>query len=283
MKDCLIRYKVFLLEHRSLSTNTLECYIGDIKQYQSYLKGLGMGMGKMHMADQAALEGYMDHMQGKGISSSTILRKLSSLRGYYRYLITEEEILEDPTENVERPKSIRKPPSILTIGETMKLLDQPQGTDAKSIRDKAMLELLYDTGIRVSELIALDIGHIHMGQEGAKCHISNKDRVMNISPRAFSYLKRYLDKGRNQLTGDGGKGSLFVNLNGKRMTRQGLWKIIKGYTKGAKIDKDITPHTLRHSFASHMLKQGADIHRVQKLLGHSDLSTTQIYKQIGKV
>ena len=181
---------------------------------------------------------------------------------------------------MEGPKNQRKPPSILTINEINKLMDQPQGDNPKAIRDKAMLELLYGTGIKVSELINLNIDDVDINNGKIRCSSANKERIVKVDNRALTFLNIYIKEARNQLVRNKNEKALFVNFHGKRMTRQGFWKIVKFYTEKAEINKDITPHTLRHSFAIHLLNNGTDIRVVQEILGHSDLSTTQIYTHL---
>ena len=278
MNDDFIEYESYLMDEKTLSSNTLECYMRDIRQYKAYMESIGID--SIYIVSQPLIQDYIHTMEEEGISSSTILRRLSSIRSYYRFLIHENKIAQDPTENLEGPKNERKLPSILTVGEIHRLMDQPMGKDPKSIRDKAMLELLYGTGIRVSELINLNIEDIDAINGRVKCRGSNKERIMEIGARTLTYLKLYLEESRNQLIRNKEEKSLFVNFHGRRMTRQGFWKIVKFYTQKAKIDKDITPHTLRHSFAIHLLYEGADIHALQEILGHSDISTTQMYTQL---
>ncbi|NLJ41688.1 MAG: tyrosine recombinase [Clostridiales bacterium] len=278
MGDGLFRYESYLNQEKSLSSNTLECYLRDIRQFMAYIKTTDVN--NINKADDSLIKEYMQLLEVKGISASTILRKLSSIRSYYRFLLQKNEIFHDPTVNLEGPKNKRKPPSVLTVQEIDRLMNQPSGSDPKSIRDRAMLEFLYGTGIRVSELINLDLDDIDVENGILRCRRSNKERNININKRALSYLKQYLYDSRKQLIRNKEEKSLFVNFHGRRMTRQGFWKIVKFYTKKAKIKKDITPHTLRHSFAIHLLNDGVDIHDLQEILGHSDLSTTQMYTQL---
>jgi integrase/recombinase XerD len=249
----------------------------DIKQYKAYVLNTEVSI---NAADQSIVQAYINSLQDEGISSATILRKLSSIRSFYKFLVSINEISSDPTENLETPKNKRKLPSILTLEEISKLMDQPSGKDHKSIRDKAMLELLYGTGIRVSELIGLNLEDVDINGATIVCRSSSKVRTTNIEKRAIPYLQNYLKDSRVKLVRNKEEKALFVNFHGRRMTRQGFWKIVKYYTQKANINKDITPHTLRHSFAIHLLNKGTDIQALQEILGHSDLSTTQMYAQI---
>ncbi len=187
---------------------------------------------------------------------------------------------QDPMTNIDVPKNERKIPNTLTYDEAARLLQQPNGRDPKSLRDKAMLELLYATGIRVSELISLNIEDINLQIGYLKCSGSGRERVLSINTRAIDHLDSYIKQARNSLIRNGDEKALFVNVHGKRMTRQGFWKIIKHYKEAAQIDKDITPQTLRHSFAVNLIDNGADIRSLQQILGHSDISTTQVYSHI---
>ena len=278
MKDDFVQYESYLKKEKSLSSNTLECYMRDIRQYEDYMNSIGID--DISLVNKSHIQSYLNKKEEEGTSPSTILRKLSSIRSYYKFLVQKNKIFQDPTEYLEGPKNQRKPPSILTINEINKLMDQPQGDNPKAIRDKAMLELLYGTGIKVSELINLNIEDVDSKNGKIRCSSSNKERIVKVNNRALTFLKLYIKEARNQLIRNKNEKALFVNLHGKRMTRQGFWKIVKFYTEKAEINKDITPHTLRHSFAIHLLNNGTDIRVVQEILGHSDLSTTQIYTHL---
>jgi len=278
MQFYIQQYEAFLVYDKQLSPNTLESYIGDIRQYIDFL--ISQGKEDIRHTNQSTVVSYMIFLEENGGAPSTILRKLSSLRSYYHYLISINCMALDPTLNLQVPKNERKVPNTLTIKETQTLLEQPSGDDCKSIRDKAMMELLYATGIRVSELISLDIDDFNRRLGCIKCRSKQKERVLPVSADALKHLTAYIDKVRDSLIEYSGEKALFVNIHGKRMTRQGFWKIIKHYTEKAKIQKEITPHTLRHSFAIHLLSNGADIKSVQEILGHSDISTTQVYTHI---
>lgn len=277
MNFYLQEYEAYLSSEKGLSDNTLESYMSDIRQYLSFLDSRGITSAE-HTSDATVLS-YMLSLEKNGGASSTVLRKLSSLRSYYRFLVINRFVDKDPTSNLNVPKSERKIPSVLTVEETRRLIEQPAGQDCKSLRDRAMLELLYAAGLRVSELIALNIDDINIQMMYITCSNSMKQRVIPVGSTAIRALDEYMNKARPLMAGSNEK-SLFVNTHGKRMTRQGFWKIIKHYSESANIDKDITPHTLRHSFAIHLIDNGADIRSVQEILGHSDISTTQIYSHI---
>jgi integrase/recombinase XerD len=220
-------------------------------------------------------------LQKSGKATSSISRSLAALRSFYQFLSNNRYIEKDPTLNLESPKIEKKLPQILSIKEVELLLKQPDKNDSKGNRDQCMLELLYATGIRVSELVSMSLDDINLNMGFIKCSGSGvKDRVIPIGTIAQNALAEYILKYRPMLIKDKDEKSLFVNFHGKHLTRQGFWKIIKYYTKTAKIQKDITPHTLRHSFAAHLIENGADLKSVQEMLGHSDISTTQVYAQI---
>lgn len=281
MNGFLDEYEIYLTDEKQLSPNTLECYMRDIHQYIIFLED--RELYDIRATKISHIQEYMDNIKKQGVSSSTILRKLSSLRSYYGFLMQKNYIKEDPTANLERPKNKRKLPNVLTVQEVNRLLAQPRGKDPKSIRDKAMLELLYATGIRVSEIISLKVSDIDIENKQLICRSSGKKRVVPVDSNALHYIKVYLKEARHELVRNKDEKTLFVNYHGKPMTRQGFWKIVKYYKEKAKIDKKITPHTLRHSFAIRLLNKGTDIKVVQKMLGHSDLSTTQIYTQLPNI
>lgn len=276
----LDKYSAYIKSEKDLSDNTMESYLSDIKQYINFLKS--KAIKDIHNSSNAALVSYMLSLEKEGAASSTIHRKLSSIRSYYKYLLWNQLISKDPTANLVPPKNQRKIPEALTFDEATRLLNQPNGNDAKSIRDKAMLELLYATGIRVSELISLNLEDINRQHAYLQCiGQASRERIIPIPDSALQHLENYLHKARETLIRKSlDEKALFVNTHGKRMTRQGFWKIIKYYKETAEIDKDVTPQTLRHSFAVHLVEEGADIRSVQEILGHSDISTTQVYSQL---
>ena len=261
---------------KDLSAQTIDSYLCDIKQYIDFVQE--KGISHVQLTSNASIISYMVYLEENAGSSSTIHRKLSSLRGYYNYLLLNRMIDKNPMVRLEPPKTQKRIPEILTHNEVELLLNQPDGEDARSIRDKAMLELLYATGMRVSELISLDINNINIEKKYLeKVGLASRKRTVPIPSRAFYHLEKYMHNSRIKLLGKKREEALFVNSHGKRMTRQGLWKILKQYKKKASINKDITPQTLRHSFAVHSVKRGIDICYIQKILGHSDISTTQKY------
>ena len=269
----------FLQNDKKLSDNTLQSYNRDIKLYCNYLNENDLDMVK---TDSEEIKDYLENLKTKGKAVSTVSRNLASLRSFYQYLHKTKVIAEDPTLNIESPKIERKPPKILTSEQIELLLEQPKCVDLKGYRDKAMLELVYATGIRVTELISLNTEDINLEEGYIKCLGKAKERVIPIGTLAVNALKDYMEKSRNVLLKDENDKALFVNVNGQRLTRQGFWKIIKQYKAQANIDVDITPHTLRHSFAVHLLENGAELRAIQEMLGHSDISSTQVYAQMGQ-
>lgn len=270
----------FLERDKRLSLNTLQSYKRDIEQYISYLHDINIT--KIAITNKTTIITYLLHLQKKGRATSTISRNLASIRSFYQYLYKNRIIDNDPTSDLESPKVEKKLPQILSTQEVELLLEQPKCLDLKGIRDKAMLELLYATGIRVSELISLNIEDIDLEHSCIRCNKGVRERTIPIGTISIAALQEYLNKSRKLLLQDVNDNALFVNVNGKRLTRQGFWKIIKHYKNQANINKDITPHTLRHSFAAHLLENGADLRSIQEMLGHSDISSTQIYAQMAK-
>ncbi len=280
MEALVQKFVTFLERDKRLSLNTLQSYKRDIEQYINYLNEINLQ--NISSTNKTTIIAYLLSLQKKGRATSTISRNLASIRSFYQYITKIKMIDNDPTSDLESPKVEKKLPQILSTKEVELLLDQPKCTDLKGYRDKAMLELLYATGIRVSELINLDTTDINLDMSFIRCNKGNRERMIPIGSIAISALQEYLGKARELLVQRSDEKALFVNINGKRLTRQGFWKIIKQYKNQAKISKDITPHTLRHSFAAHLLENGADLRSIQEMLGHSDISSTQIYAQIAK-
>lgn len=281
MKKLLDEFIYHLAVERGLAKNTLVSYRMDLARYISFCRK--HDLEALERADKNAIMSYLFQLQLDGRSPATISRHLAALRSFYRYVVREGFIQKDPSADLESPKSVQKLPRVLTIEEVDLLLGQPLIGEPAGIRDKAMLELLYATGIRVSELVSLDLEHIHIENGFIRCFGKGaKERIVPMGDVAARYLKEYLARGRSKLYKSGNVNALFVNQHGRRLTRQGFWKIIKKYASKAKIEKEITPHTIRHSFATHLLENGADIRSVQEMLGHADISTTQIYTHLTK-
>ncbi len=280
MEGLVQKYLNYLEQEKHLATNTLQSYKRDIEQYISYLQELSLV--RISDTNKSMIIDYLLYLQKKGRATSTISRNLASIRSFYQYLAKNKIIDRDPTIELESPRVEKKLPQILSTQEVELLLEQPKCTDLKGYRDKAMLELLYATGIRVSELINLNVSDINFEIGFVKCNKGNKERIIPIGSLAIKALLDYTNKARKNMIKHSEEKALFVNVNGRRLTRQGFWKIIKQYRNQAKIGKDITPHTLRHSFAAHLLENGADLRSIQEMLGHSDISSTQIYAQIAR-
>lgn len=275
--DYLKEYESYLKTEKKASLNTLSSYLRDIHQYAGWLEGENL---TAEQANQADVERYVKHLSGKGKSVATVTRSLASMKSFYNFLIGAGVVTVNPVRGITPAKVERKLPQILTSKEVDLFLEQPDPSDAKGCRDKAMLELLYATGIRVSELIGLNLEHVNLSAGFVRCVGRNKERIIPLYPAAVRALTAYMTQVRPQMIEHPDEKALFVNMNGERMSRQGFWKIIKHYQEKAGIRKDITPHTLRHSFAAHLLENGADLRSIQEMLGHADISSTQIYAQL---
>lgn len=272
----------YLANDKELSKNTIECYNRDVNQFENYLKQKDISNFKD--VNKTVIITYLLHIQNTGKSNSTISRNLASLRTFYQYLLNNGIIKNDPTLDLKSPKQEKKLPGILSTDEVAHLLDQPNIKTPKGIRDKAMLELLYASGIRVSELIALNVSDVNLKLGFITCSKNtSKARVIPIGKLSITALNTYLSKHRNYFLNNKDEDSLFLNHYGNRLSRQGFWKIVKFYAQKAEINKKITPQTLRHSFAVHLLQNGADLKSIQEMLGHSDISTTQVYTQLNNV
>lgn len=266
----------FLKDDKKLSDNTLQSYRRDIEQYEKYVSDNKINYLKV--TEETILE-YMEFLREENKKESTISRSLASIRSFYQYLIRVKKIKKDPTMTIESPKISKRTPNILTSKEVELLLDQPKDVDLKGTRDKAMLEFAYATGMRVTEMISLDIDDVKLDEGYVVCRGRSKSRNIPLGSMSLKALKEYIDNARPYLIRDESEEALFVNVNGTRLTRQGFWKIVKYYKEQAHIEKDITPHVLRHSFATHLLQNGADLKAIQTMLGHSDISSTQVYMQ----
>lgn len=279
LSELLGRYQEYLEQEKHASSNTLASYLRDLRQFEQYLTEHGMLLQKVKQAD---VSDYVAWMTGKGKSAATVTRSIASLKSFYAYLQATGVVKTNPVRGVAAVKVERKFPEVLTSKEVELFLDQPQCVDAKGYRDHAMLELLYATGIRVSELIDLDEEDVNLSAGFIRAKGKGKERIIPLYPTAVKALSDYIREVRPQLIADPEETALFVNMNGERMSRQGFWKIVKHYQDSAGITKDITPHTLRHSFAVHLLENGADLRSIQEMLGHADISSTQIYTHVVK-
>lgn len=275
--DYLHGYETWLVSDKKAAENTISSYLRDIKLFLNYLS---MNDLSAEQANQRTVEQYGKYLTTHGKSLATITRNIASLKSFYTYLFISGYVSSNPAKSVTPAKAERKLPQILTSKEVDLFLEQPDCTDAKGYRDKAMLELLYATGIRVSELINLDVSNLNLYASVIRCENRGKERLIPLYPSAVRALAEYVEKVRPQMLEQPDERALFVNLNGRRMSRQGFWKIIKYYQEKAGIKKEITPHTLRHSFAAHLLENGADLRSIQEMLGHADISSTQIYTRV---
>lgn len=268
------------LKARQASANTIASYERDIMQFSNYFESNGKKIFDLSKED---MQEYINHLMEAGKSNSTISRCTASIKSLYRYLLNKNLVEENIAENIEAPKVDRKEPMILTSKEIEMLLEQPDLSELKGQRDKAMLEILYATGIRVTELISLRLDDVNLTNGYIKVKKKNTERHIPLGNLSLKCLKEYINKVRPLLIRTEEEKTLFINTNGQKMTRQGYWKILKQYKEQAKISKEITPHTIRHSFAVHMLQNGAEVKTVQELLGHTDVASTMMYTQMANL
>ena len=266
----------FLEEDKKVSQNTLQSYKRDLKQFRRYLEACEIHYNRVKEED---IKDYIKEMQEDGKKASSISRCIASIRSFYQFVLRNKKIKEDPPAHIQSPQIEKRVPSVLTSKEVELLLNQPKDVDLKGTRDKAMLEFAYATGMRVTEIISLNIEDVNLEEGYVTCKNGNKQRNIPLGKMSLKALKEYIEEARSILIKSEEEKALFVNINGGRLTRQGFWKIIKYYKEQAHITKDITPHVLRHSFATHLLQNGADLKAIQTMLGHSDISSTQVYMQ----
>ena len=276
-RELIEEYGEKLKKERNSSANTLNSYLRDIRQLSEYL--FSEKKTTLILADEGNLLDYLRYLEKAGKSAATQARNVASWKNFYSYLQNRQIIEKNPAASLKNQKIDHKLPEILSSREVELLLQQPNSSDAKGLRDKAMLELMYATGIRVSELIDLNINDVLISSSSIRCCSKNRERFIPIYPYALNALITYIDQVRPSMISSSEEDALFVNISGARMSRQGFWKIVKYYQNKANIKKEITPHMLRHSFAAHLLENGADLHAVQKMLGHSDISSTMFYTQ----
>ncbi len=275
MFNLLESYKLHL--NNRLLENTSSAYYADAFRFIEFADE--SGVKNVNNIDKKTVTEFILKLENEKKSPATVARYITSVKRFFRFLIEKGIIIKNPMDGIKPPKQKKKLPEILSAEEVSRLLDEPKGVDAKSVRDKAMLELLYATGSRTTELISLNTDDINIKIGYARCRKQNEERIIPIGKMALTALENYLNFVRNEIALEDEK-SLFVNMSGERMTRQGFWKIVKFYAERAGIKKQITPHTLRHSFAAHLLENGADLHSIQTMLGHSDISSTQIYTKL---
>lgn len=276
MEKYINNFLKFIKEDKKLSENTLQSYKRDLVQLEDYLNDNKVNFLK---ATEENIKGYLANIEEQGKKLSTVSRNLASTRAFYQYLVRIKKIKKDPTVKLHSPKIEKRVPSILSSEEVEMLLDQPKNSDLKGTRDKAMLEFAYATGMRVSEIIDLNLEDVNIKEGYVTCKTGKKKRNIPLGSMSLKALVDYIQHSRTILVKDEKERALFINVNGGRLTRQGFWKIVKFYKEQANIGKDITPHILRHSFATHLLQNGADIKAIQTMLGHSDISSTQVYMQ----
>ena len=283
MGDQLKDFIHFLIVEKGLAKNTIVSYERDLKSYIHYLNSVE-NIHLLNDVQRVHIVHFLGFLKEQGKSSKTLARHIASLRAFHQFLLRDKVTDHDPSVHIETPKMERSLPKVLNLQEVETLLDSPKQNDHYGIRDKAMLEILYATGIRVSELIGLDLGDVHLTMGFVRCiGKGNKERIIPIGKTAANALTHYLEQGRPFFVNKKQREeALFLNHHGMRLTRQGFWKILKRLAAEAGIQKELTPHTLRHSFATHLLENGADLRAVQEMLGHADISTTQIYTHVTK-
>ena len=283
MEDQLKDFIHFLIVEKGLAKNTIVSYERDLKSYIKYFGNVEQ-LKNVNEVERIHIIHFLGHLKEQGKSSRTLARHVASIRAFHQFLLRERVSDHDPSVHIETPKLERTLPKVLNLAEVETLLDSTDTKDHYGIRDKAMLELLYATGIRVSELIGLQTGDVHLTMGFVRCiGKGNKERIIPIGKTALAALEHYVNNGRSHfISKKHHDNALFLNHHGKQLTRQGFWKILKKLAKGAGIEKELTPHTLRHSFATHLLENGADIRAVQEMLGHKNISTTQIYTHVTK-
>jgi integrase/recombinase XerD len=277
MKDYCAEFKNYLIKVKKVSNNTLDSYLRDLQNYLEFLK-------KQKTlpvdADSATVDKYVKYLKDAKKSSATITRHIASTRCFYQFLMINGSVSENPAKGIKLEKPEKKLPQILSGEEIELLLSQPNAKELKGCRDKAMLELLYATGIRASELVDLNVEDINLHTGVLCCHSGKSERVIPVYAQAVTAISDYIFRVRRMIISPDGGQALFTNLNGHRLTRQGFWKIVKGYAETAGITKEITPYTLRHSFALHLLENGAELKDIQQMLGHADISSTQVYVRL---
>ncbi len=281
MQELLDAFLNYLSVERGLSRNTIISYKEDITTYIGFLNAAKIS--SFSLTTKNNITDFMLHEKDKGLSANSVARRLAAIKAFYRFLVRERILKADPSSLIDSPKLWKKIPQILSMNEVDALLSQPNIRDMQGIRDKAILETLYATGMRVSEAVNLKTDTINLDVGFLRCvGKGNKERIIPIGTKAINSIKRYLKISRPHQLKNKDSNSLFLNRFGKKISRQSLWKIIKRYAKEARIKKTIKPHMLRHSFATHLLERGADLRSVQEMLGHSNISTTQIYTHINK-
>jgi len=278
MERAVEAFVSYLHNIKKSSTNTVMSYKRDLKKFTAFLET--QGISDMNQVTPTNLTAYVLYLEKNQFTPATVSRNIASIKAFYHFLFKERMVEEDISDVLHAPKIEKKMPGVMTMDQVTKLLEQPGGDAPKDVRDRAMLELLYATGIRVSELITLQVSDINLQMGFLVCKESNKERVIPFGNQARKALLEYMEKGRAAMIQDEKESTLFVNCFGQPMSRQGFWKLIKYYASKAGIEEEITPHTLRHSFAAHLIENGADLKSVQEMMGHSDIATTQVYANL---
>ena len=280
MNGYIIEFKEYLKSVKKTSYNTIDAYVRDITQFISFCES--KNINNVLNIDRETVDSYISDLKRIGKSDATKTRVIASIRCYFKCLVFLGKIESNPADDIKNPRNAKKMPGVLDTKDILRLLEQPSGKDYKSIRDRAMLELLYATGIRVSELIGLTLNDINIQIGIITLHGEKSERIVPIYQKAINHLSEYINVARPAIICDQSQDRLFTNMSGKPMSRQGCWKIIKYYADKAGIEEDITPKTLRHSFATHLLENGAQLKDVKEMLGHSDISSTQVYAELIK-
>jgi len=276
----LRRFVDYLYLEKGLALNTVDSYKSDLSLFLSYLEFEKLGLFDV---DERTVVEYLSFCSRTGLNHRTISRYISSIRALFRFMVNEDIVTRDPTVNLSTPKAVKNPPEYLTVEEVEILLDMPNEKTVLGLRDKAILELLYSCGLRISEVTALELGNVRFSERFVLVYgKGSKERIVPFGKRAEKLLKEYIDTSRGSLLKKKSSSALFLNFRGDPLSRKGLWKIINGYARRSGIKKPIKPHILRHSFATHLIQNGADLRVVQELLGHSDVSTTQIYTHLDR-
>jgi len=283
MKKQIQQFLDFIVEEKGYSSNTLAAYSNDLSQFMDYLEPR---VGSWEEVDRETIIGYIMAMKGdQEYASSTVARKVAAIKSFFHYLVDRGLLEDDPTATLDSPKVRKRLPKAIAAKELERLLAEPaQDESPKSLRDRALLELLSATGLRVTELVSLDVDDVNLASATLRVvrPRDKSERIVPIHERAIEPLRDYVERGRIQLLRDPEEKALFLNHRGNRLTRQGLWLIVKHYVREVGITEEVTPHTLRHTFATHLVDKKADLEYVQELLGHANISTTQVYTQVGK-
>jgi integrase/recombinase XerD len=286
MEDYIDSFLKYLVVEKGFSKNTEEAYRNDLNQLATFITDKASKNGEMPSwtnFGRPEMLSYMLDLKEKSYAPTTLARKVAATKSFFKFLTDEHKVSQNPTENIASLKVGRALPKPISVSQARRLLEEPaKSSTPEAKRDKAMLELLYASGMRVSELVSLNVGDVDTAGGYVKCFgKGHKERMIPIYPRAIQAVEAYLSEARPQIAiNRPDEQALFLNVRGERLTRQGLWQILKAYAKNANIETDVTPHTLRHSFATHMLNGGADLRMVQELLGHANISTTQVYTHL---